>query len=369
MGKLTPITDATIAPGTKVLVRADLDVPMSGAKIKDLFRLIESERTLSHLQSQGAKIVVIGHLGKGNDTLRAVSLALNIGHTFIGEMMPGYIQTMRDGEIVLLENIRKDSREMLADPLLAEELARGFDIYVFDAFAVAHRKHTSIIHLPKILKTYGGIRFTEEIEEIDHARNIKERFYIFGGGKVSTKLPFLRKVLGEDSVVAAGGVMLNTILKAEGIEVGQSVVSDDTLGVAKGIFSHSSFVKPIDVIIEKPTGEKRATQFDDVGFDETIMDIGPQTVEKITQLIESSRGRAFVWNGPLGWYEKGYKESTETIGKKIIETSPIHTIIGGGDTHTVLYKIIPHDSKNFFVSTGGGALLSYLIHGTLPIFE
>ena len=370
MKELVSISDTTITPGTKVLVRSDLDVPMKNGKIKDNFRLVESGRTISYLQEQGAKIVVIGHLGRNGETLRGVSLALPIGHTFLGTLDINYLNSMREGEVVMLENLRKDTREVLADPSLAEQLVNSFDIYVFDAFSVSHRKHTSVIHIPKILKTYGGIRFTEEINEIKIAREIKERLFILGGGKAESKLQFLKKMLTEKSKVITGGVVLNTILKVEGYEVGNSIVGDDSLSdTIKGVFSHPSFIKPIDLVVEKVGGEKRISRFDELDSGETIMDLGPKTISRINEVIGESVEKVTIWNGPLGWIEKGYNNATKQVGEKIISNDSIKTILGGGDTHMALFEILPTDSNHFFVSTGGGAMLKFFLDGTIPIFE
>jgi len=354
--------------GKTILLRVDFNLPIKDGKVEDDFRIKKALPTIKFLQKKNAKIILITHLGKGGDSLALVSKVLNkfIKVKFISDIVGNEAQQavkdMKNGEVILLENLRNNSGEKECNKVFAANLAKMADIYVNEAFPVSHRKDTSIVLLPKILPSYAGLQLEEEVKNLSHAfLKPKHPFlFILGGAKFSTKIPLIKKYLKLADHVFVGGALATDFLKAQGYEVGQSLVDDTNYGIEK-ILKNKKLILPSDVVVR--SGDVLVNKkVSEVKKDEIILDIGKESIENILPIIQKSK--LILWNGPLGKYENGGGVSTKKI-LKLVAASKAESIIGGGDTVALISEM--KVEKDFsFISTGGGATLEYLANGTLP---
>ncbi len=362
------VTEIKDLQGKKVIVRADFNLPIKDGVVEDDFRIKKALPTIEFLQQEGAKIIIITHLGKGGETLKPVAESLNkfIKAKFIPEILGGgtskAVSEMQDGEIILLENLRNDPRENEGDVAFAKSLADLGEIYVNESFPVDHREDASIVLLPKLLPSYAGLQLKEEIDNLSHAFKDPKRPFLFilGGAKFSTKLPLIEKYLELADQVFIGGALANDFLKAKGFEVGKSLVSDENFGIEK-LLKNEKLILPVDVVVQSGEGFVNKVA-GDVGKEEVILDIGAATVEHLAPFVKNAK--LILWNGPLGKYEAGGANSTKEI-LKLVALSKAESIIGGGDTVALISEMKMED-KFSFVSTGGGATLDFLAKGTLP---
>lgn len=336
--------------GKTVLLRVDFNVPIKDGAILDDFRIKKAVPTVKYLEQKGANIILITHLGKdGSDSLEPV-----IKRFF-------KVSKCSKDKVSFFENVRKFDGEKKNDILFAKELAKNGDIYVNDAFSVSHRKHASIVGLPKYLPSYAGFQLEEEIKNLSKAlKNIKHPFiFILGGAKFDTKMPLIKRYLKLADNVFVGGALLNDFLKTKGFEVGNSLV-DDTK-IPANILNNKKLILPIDVIVED-SGILKNKKIQDISKDDYILDVGIESVKMLEPYIKKSK--LILWNGPLGRYEhKGDQASKKILN--FCAKSNATTIIGGGDIVSVVSKL-KMESKLSFVSTGGGATLDFLANGTLP---
>ncbi|MBI2630714.1 phosphoglycerate kinase [Candidatus Nomurabacteria bacterium] len=354
--------------GKAVLIRVDFNVPIKDGKVEDDFRIVKVLPTIKFLEKKGAKVILITHLGKGGDTLLPIAKALNkfIKAKFVPEItgpkVLEVISEMKNGDVILLENLRNDKGEKERSKIFALELSKLAEIYVNDAFPVSHREDASIVLLPKLLPAYGGLQMEEEIKNLSRAfKKPKHPFlFILGGAKFSTKMPLIKKYLKLADCVFIGGALANDFLKARGHEVGQSLVSDTNFGITE-ILKSKKLILPSDVMVQ--SGNKLINKkTNQVKKDEIILDIGKETIENLVPLIKKSK--LILWNGPLGKYEDGGAEGTKNV-LKLVPASNAESIVGGGDT-VALISAMKIEKKFSFVSTGGGATLDFLANGTLP---
>src|SRR3989344_3514647 len=362
------LTDAGNLRGRRVLLRLDLDLSIENAVPRDTFRLDRARRTLQFLKEQGARVLIVGHIGrKPSETLKPIfeHLKKNIPVTFVPTLTDGRVrlEKAREGEFVMLENVRSFRGETKNNPSFARELASLVDIYINEAFAVSHREHASIVGVPPLLKSFVGFTFSEEVEHLSRAFSPKHpALLVLGGAKFETKLPIIERFLDIADSIYIGGALANDIYRARGYEVGTSLVSSFAID-SKLVSSPKIFV-PSDVIVNSTSGstEKGA---DSVGREEKIVDAGSDSLADVRALIEKA---AFVlWNGPLGEYEAGFDQGTIALAQELAECDA-ETIIGGGDSIAVVSKLGLLDRFSF-VSTGGGAMLEFLAKQTLPGIE
>ncbi len=379
---MRPIRDITVLHNIPVVVRAALNVPVEGGVIENEYRLRRAVPTLRSLADQGARVVVISHLGeKGTETLREVAAALGRltnGISFfpetIGANVRNAIRDLLPGKILVLENLRRNRGEVMNDKEFAKELAQLGDIFVEDSFDTCHRKHASLVTLPKLLPSYAGLLLEEEITALSRALAPEHpALAVIGGAKFSTKEPVLTTLLGEYDHVFVGGALANDFLKASGREVGKSLVGDSDTRRLKEILTNSKLVLPIDVLVVPESATRssavrkhaRVISVDEVGADDIILDHGPATTTLLEALVQKSKN--ILWNGPVGNYENGFTDATDALARAIA-ASNAHSVVGGGDTIASIEKLGLF-SKFSFVSTGGGAMLDFLAHGTLPGIE
>lgn len=355
--------------GKKVIVRSDLNVPIVNGKVRDGFRIDKALSTIDYLKKKGAKVIVMSHIGEGSEgSLKPVSDYLKrkkVIHSFVsavvGEKVLATVESMKNGEILLIENLRKEDGEKKNDKTFAKALASLGDIYVNDAFPVSHRAHASVVSLPKLLPAYAGLQLEEEVKHLSLALKPTHPFlFVLGGAKISTKLPLLSRYVKSADDVFLGGALLNTVLRDKGVVVGVSVVDD--MNTPKNILSSKKLFPIVDVVTENKKGVSRTCNPWEVAQGEKIMDVGMQSVKNLLPLVASAK--IIVWNGPLGYYEGGYDKATAFLLKEIAKSKAI-SIIGGGDTVALVSKL-KLQNKFTFVSTGGGATLDFLAKGTLP---
>lgn len=353
--------------GKRVLVRASLNAPVANGKVVDNFRLRAMLPTLEYLEKKGAKIILIGHIGRDpKETLKPVADHFNnkLGKTvgfspeLYGADLEDRIKNLGNGQMLMLENLRKFPGETENKMKFARHLATLGEAYVNDCFGDAHRKHASIVGLPKLLPAYAGKSLQNEVKHLEKALDPKHPFlFIVGGAKFETKIPLLRKFVTLADTVLIAGALVNDVFKARGLEVGKSVVSGD-FPYAKMVGKKKNVLTPVDVVVTN-RGNKQVRMTEDVKKGDMIVDAGPETVKLMEE--EVRKAKFILWNGPLGFYEEGYDEASRKLLKAIAQ-SRSKSIIGGGDTVALVSKMKMEDDFTF-VSAGGGAMLEFLQNG------
>lgn len=354
----------------RVLVRLDLDLPVKDGAILDDFRLVKALPTIEFLKKNEAKIILVGHIGRDPEaTLTPVSDALQkyFKHTFVHEVVGESVRlaecALGHGEVLLLENVRTEAGEKKNDPALAEALAHYVDLYVNESFATAHRAHASVVGVTEYVKSVAGLQFEREVTELGKALTPESpSLFILGGAKFDTKLPVLRTCLELYDRIAVGGALANDFIKAMGHPVGRSLVSEEVSGI-EDLLSNEKLLLPVDVAVKRDDGSRAFKAIDEVEEDENILDIGPESVRQLAGVVKEAR--FIVWNGPLGYYEGGWAQATETIAELVAARDNI-SIVGGGDTIAAIAKLNLEESFTH-LSTGGGSMLEFLaLKGNLP---
>lgn len=369
-----PFKSVTHCPSLKgkyVFLRASLNVPIVDGEVHNQFRITRGLATLNYLTKHGARVIMAGHLGRsGSTTLKPIA-ELFSKHTpivfsdeVLGKKTTKLRDALKDGEVLLIENLRSHKGEKSNDTVFAKKLAELADIYVNDAFSASHREHASLSAITQFLPSYVGLNFVHEYEELIKAmKPVSPALFILGGAKFDTKMPLVSKFLVLYDHIFIGGALANDFFKAQGYEVGSSLVSEVSLE-GSDLLSNTKILLPIDVIVEKE-GVSRVTTPEDVRKDECILDAGPATATLLDGYI--SDAKLVLWNGPLGNYEKGYEEQTIAVAKSIADASG-YSVIGGGDTVAAIEGLYCQEKYNF-LSTAGGAMLTFLELGTLPAIE
>lgn len=369
------ITDVPLTElaGRRVLVRAGLDVPLDPqGEVSDTFRIMQAAKTLRFLSQAGAKTIVLSHIGRdpketNEPVARALQSQLHVVYMpdLLGVAATQAVASMKNGEVLLLENLRRDEREAANDDVFAQELSRLGDMYVDDAFSVAHRPHASIVGIPKYLPSYAGILMHDEVELLTKARNPEHpSFAILGGAKFETKSPLITVLLGTYNNLFVTGALANDVFKAQGMPVGESLISK--VLPDQSVLMHPHVVFPVDVTVERHDKQVLVKLPRDVSADEKIVDIGPDSVATIAPFIAAAK--FILWNGPTGLYEEGFISYTHSIAE-LIAKSGASAVIGGGDTIAAIQEAGITFGPNVFLSTGGGAMLEFLLQGTLPGIE
>ncbi|MEK7099053.1 MAG: phosphoglycerate kinase [Patescibacteria group bacterium] len=373
---LRTLANLTIAPSTRALVRADFDVGADGDTITDTFRIEAVLPTIRLLLERGARVRLMAHRGRPGGTrnpafslapvARFVSHALNREVLFAEDI---FADTPADADVILFENLRFWPGEEQSDPVFARALAVHGDIYINEAFA-AYRGHASIAMLPRLLPAYAGLHLEKEINALERVLVHPQRpmTAIFGGLKIETKLPIIRRFLQHADQVIVGGALANTIFALRGNAVGKSA-TDTTDGSDLSFLEDPKLILPSDVITAPrlAAGAPSAVrQMGDVHPDEYIADIGPESRQRFLALLASAQ--TVVWNGPMGFAEAPeFSRGTIALAERISKLNAF-TVIGGGDTITIL-KQYGALSGFSHVSTGGGAMLEFLSGKKLPGLE
>jgi len=378
MRALPDIRDAGDLKGKRVLLRTDFDVLIDTKKkiVLDDLRIQTSLATINYLREQEAKIIIVSHAGrpKGKvvETMRLAPVASRLAELLktqvpcaadvTGVSAEEIVSSVELGGVVMLENVRFEEGELENGSELAKALAKFGDLYVNDAFADSHRKHASIVGIPKLLPHYAGIQFLKEVEGLSKALEPEHpALALLSGAKFETKSPLIRKFLKTYDTVFVGGALANDFFKAQGYEVGRSVISDEVAGI-EDLLLEQKLLLPADVIVETTDGTREEREPRLVGNNEIIFDAGKETVAVLKEKIADAK--FILWNGPFGVYEKGFTESTEEVARMIAQSDAV-SVVGGGDTIAAIAKLKLED-KFTFLSTAGGAMLEFLAKGTLP---
>lgn len=362
--------------GKKVLVRAGLDLPIDErGEVTDLFRLKKAIPTLRFLADAGAKVIILTKIGRDEkDTNEPVAKALKRHMSVLyvpeifGHVAASAISAMREGECVLLENLQQHPGEKANDPIFCAELGKYGDLYVNDCFPSAHRESAGMVGMTKVLPSYAGLQFRDEVLQLGKAlQPPAPSFAIIGGAKFETKVPVIDLFLKKYDHTFIVGAIANDILKAQGLPVGRSKVSADM--PPQSVVGHPRLIAPNDVTAQRSDGHAYVKKPREVTADDKIVDIGPDSVALVAPHIE--RAQFIIWNGPTGLYEEGFTSYTHALAEIIARrvAAGAQAVIGGGDTIAALDGSGITEEKLGFCSTGGGAMLEFLVKGTLPAIE
>ncbi|PSL51044.1 phosphoglycerate kinase [Saccharothrix carnea] len=367
--------------GRRVLVRADLNVPLDGDRITDDGRVRASVPTIKALVDAGARVLVAAHLGrpKGEPApeFSLAPVAVRLGE-LLGQTVEIGTEAAGDGTVVLLENIRFDARETSKDDAeraaLADELAAKADAFVSDGFGVVHRKQASVYDVAKKLPHYAGGLVLAEVEVLRKLTDDLQRPYVvvLGGAKVSDKLGVIANLLTKVDRLLVGGGMAYTFLKAQGHEVGGSLLQEDQLDQVRGFLAEAEkrgveLVLPVDVLAAvdfAPDAEFEVVATDAIPADRQGLDIGPKTRELFASKLADAQ--TVFWNGPMGVFEfEAFSGGTRAVAEALVK-SDAFTVVGGGDSAAAVRALgLPEDGFSH-ISTGGGASLEYLEGKELP---
>jgi phosphoglycerate kinase len=377
--------------GKRVLLRADLNVPVRDGKISDLTRIERLSPTIRELADKGGKVIVCSHFdrpkGKRVPGMSLGPVAAALGEALgqrvrfaedcIGVPAQQAVDRMAKGDVLVLENTRYHAGEEKNDPVFAAELAKLADIYVNDAFSAAHRAHASTEGVAHLLPAYAGRLMQAELEALDAALGnpVRPVAAVVGGAKISTKLALLGNLVGKVNVLVIGGAMANTFLAAQGISVGKSLQEADMHGTARDILAQATMrgcdvMLPTDAVVAgelKPNAPTRTVAVSDVPADGMILDVGPATVAALNARLAALK--TLVWNGPLGAFETPpFDVGTTTFACAVADATSrgaLRSVAGGGDTVSALRHAGVLD-KMSYVSTAGGAFLEWLEGKSLP---
>jgi len=372
--------------GKRVLIREDLNVPVQNGVVTSDARIRASLPTIQAALAKGARVMLMSHLGRPEEGVYDAEFSLAAIAGRLAELLGQKVRFERDwlggvqcepGEVVLLENVRFNKGEKKNSDELAQRMAALCDVYVMDAFATAHRAEASTHGIAKFAKVAcAGPLLTGELDALEKALGNPKRplIAIVGGSKVSTKLTVLENLLGKVDKLIVGGGIANTFLAAAGHPIGKSLSEHDMVGIASGLLERArgggaQIPLPTDVVVAKEfkaTAEADVVSVADVGVDDMILDIGPDTAESFASALQGAG--TIVWNGPVGVFEfDQFGEGTRAIAQAVAR-SPAFSIAGGGDTIAAIEKYGVGEDISY-ISTAGGAFLEFLEGMKLPAVE
>jgi phosphoglycerate kinase len=385
--------DSADVSGKRVLVRVDLNVPMENGKVTDATRIERVAPTIDEIARKGGKVILLAHFGrpKGRDpkeslkpvaadVARVIKRDVGFADDCIGEAAEKAVAAMQNGDVLLLENTRFHRQEEQNDPAFVEKFAKLGDIYVNDAFSVAHRAHASTEGLAHKLPAYAGRTMQAELEALGKALDHPQRpvIAIVGGAKVSTKLELLENLIAKVQALVIGGAMANTFMYAQGVNVQKSLAERDMAETARRILAKAedancAIILPVDAIVAfhfQASAPSHAYGFDALPADGMVLDVGSQSIERIKGAIDDAA--TLVWNGPLGAFEmQPFDAGTVEIARYAAgrtRAGKLISVAGGGDTVAALNQA-GVAGKFTYVSTAGGAFLEWLEGRKLPGVE
>jgi len=369
----------------KVLVRVDYNVPIKDGKVVNTERIRASVETINYLLKQNASIILCSHLGQpdgqfvnkyslapvAKELSKLIKKDIRFCPVAVGKEKDLMVEAMKEGEIILLENLRFYPGEEKNLRGFAENLAKGTDIYVNDAFSVSHREHASIVRITDVLKAYAGFSLQEEVANLTKILDKPKKPFVLvqGGAKIADKLELVRNMLSKIDVLIVGGAVANTMLMAKGEDIGVSIAEPEAIDAVKAVFVEAEkknveILLPVDAKCGRKLEDKKAVvkKLNEIAYNDLILDIGPETVKNFSEPLGFAE--TVFWNGPLGYAEnKEFASGTEQIAKRIVSKDNF-SIVGGGDTITSLDEKIKDQFD--FVSMAGGAALEFLSGKKLP---
>ncbi|UTR15968.1 phosphoglycerate kinase [Salipaludibacillus sp. LMS25] len=374
--------------GKRVFCRVDFNVPMSNGEVTDDTRIRAALPTIKLLIEKGAKVILASHLGrpKGEavDELRLDPVAKRLSDllgqsviktdTVVGAEPQKAVSQLNEGEVVLIENVRFEAGEEKNDADLAKQMAELADVYVNDAFGAAHRAHASTEGIAKHLPAVAGLLMEKELEVLGKAMANPERPFtaIIGGAKVKDKIGVIDNLLDKVDNLIIGGGLAYTFIKAQGYEIGQSLLEEDKIDLAKQFLDKAEkkgvkFYMPVDGVVADKFGEDANTQIveiDAIPSDWQALDIGPKTLETYRDVVKNSK--LVIWNGPMGVFEmEKFAQGTKGVAEALADADSTYTVIGGGDSAAAVEKF-DYADKMDHISTGGGASLEFIEGKELP---
>jgi len=380
--------------GKRVLVRADLNVPMADGKVTDTLRIVRQAPTIRELAEKGARVIVLSHFDRPKGKVvpsmslkpLAEPLAKEIGRPVAfaedcaGPVAEKAVAALKDGQVLLLENTRFHKGEETNDPEMAKQLAALGDIFVNDAFSAAHRAHASTEGVARLLPNAAGRSMQAELTHLQKALGNPERplMAVVGGAKVSTKIELLENLVQRVEILVIGGAMANTFLAAQGVAVGKSLYEADHLETARKVVhmateSGAAILLPVDVVVAKEFkagAAHRTVPVSAIGADEMVLDVGEKSIAEFQNRLNTTR--TLVWNGPLGAFEtppfdQGTVAAAQMVASRT-RAGQLLSVAGGGDTVAALAHAGVEDDFTY-VSTAGGAFLEWLEGKQLPGVE
>jgi len=389
------IADLGDLRGKRVLVRSDLNVPLDGDRITDDGRVRASVPTITELTDQGARVVVVAHLGRPKgapeDKYSLKPVVARLGELLgqdvafatdtVGESAKATVEGLQDGQVALLENLRFNPGETSKDEserqAFAKELASLADAYVSDGFGVVHRKQASVYDVAQILPAAMGGLVKTEVDVLKRLTEDPERPYavVLGGAKVADKLAVIDNLLGKADRLLIGGGMAFTFLKAQGHEVGKSLLDEDNVETCKGYLERAEacgveIVLPVDVVCNaefSAEGDVTTVDADKIPADQMGLDIGPRSAELYASKVADAK--TVFWNGPMGAFEMApFADGTKAVAQALVDATAkgALTVVGGGDSAAAVRQLGFSDDQFGHISTGGGASLEYLEGKDLP---
>jgi phosphoglycerate kinase len=393
MTSFRTLDDIGDVSGKRVLLRVDLNVPVENGRVTDLTRIDRVAPTILELARAHAKVILLAHFGrpKGVDpkeslkpVAKVVSEVIHRPVAFaadcVGETAKTAVAAMKDGDVLCLENTRFHAGEEKNDPEFARALAANGDIWVNDAFSAAHRAHASTEGLGRLLPAYAGRTMQTELEALSKALDHPKRpvAAVVGGAKVSTKLELLGNLVTKVDALVIGGGMANTFLHAQGVGIGKSLAERDLAETARSILAKAqaancAVILPVDAVVAyhfEAHAPSHAYGLDGIPLDGMILDVGPQSIERIKGAIDEAE--TVVWNGPLGAFELEPFDHGTTVAARHVaartKAGKLLSVAGGGDTVAALNQAGVADRFSY-VSTAGGAFLEWLEGKPLPGVE